>query len=56
MNKFAVVISSFVYGPLDGSTVSIQFLVNSDMTAEQLTTYYKCKDSVSVSDVYVEQL
>jgi hypothetical protein len=55
MNKFAVVLSSFVYGPLDGSTVSIQFLVNSDMSAKQLTTYYKCK-SICISDVYVEQL
>ena len=51
MNKFAVVLSSLV----DGATVSIQVLVNSDMSAKQLTTYYKCK-SITISDVYVEQL
>jgi len=51
MNKFAVVLSSLV----DGATVSIQVLVNSDMSASQLTTYYKCK-GISISDVYVEQL
>jgi hypothetical protein len=56
MNKFAVVLSSFVYGPLDGSTVSIQFLVNSDMSAKQLRSFYLYKGGVSVSDVYVEQL
>ena len=52
MNKFAVVLSSLV----DGATVSIQVLVNSDMNAKQLRSFYLCKDSVSVSDVYVEQL
>ena len=51
LNKFAVVISSIV----DGATVSIQVLVNSDMSVSQLTSYYKCK-SISISDVYVEQL
>jgi len=51
MNKFAVVLSSLV----DGATVSVQFIVNSDMTAKQLTTYYKCK-SITISDVYVEKL
>ena len=51
MNKFAVILSSLV----DGATVRIQFLANSDMSAEQLTTYYKCK-SITISDVYVEQL
>jgi len=51
MNKFAVVLSSLV----DGATVSIQVLVNSPMSAEQLATYYKCK-SITISDVYVEQL
>jgi hypothetical protein len=51
MNKYGVVLSSFV----DDATVSIQILVQSEMTAEQLTTYYKCK-SISISDVYVEQL
>jgi len=51
MNKFAVILSSLV----DGATVRIQFLANSDMSASQLTTYYKCK-SITISDVYVEQL
>jgi hypothetical protein len=51
MNKFAVILSSIV----DGATVRIQFLANSEMTTEQLTTYYKCK-SITISDVYVEQL
>lgn len=50
MNKFAVVLSSIV----DGATVSIQVLVNSDMSASQLTSYYKY--NISISDVYVEQL
>jgi len=50
-NKFAVVLSSLV----DGATVSIQVIVNSDMSVEQLTTYYKWK-GISISDVYVEQL
>ena len=48
-NKFAVILSSLV----DGATVRIQFLVNSEMSASQLTTYYKCIGSVSVSDVEV---
>jgi hypothetical protein len=51
MNKFAVVLSSLV----DGATVSIQVLVNSDMSAKQLTTYYLCK-SITISDVYVERI
>jgi len=51
-NKYAVVLSSIV----DGATVSIQFLVNSDMTAKQLRSFYLCKGSVSVSDVYIETL
>ena len=51
MNKYAVVLSSLV----DGATVSIQVIVNSDMSASQLTTYYLCK-SITISDVYVEQL
>jgi hypothetical protein len=51
MNKYGVVLSSLV----DGATVSIQILVESEMTAEQLTTYYKCA-SITISDVYVEQL
>ena len=51
MNKFAVVLSSIV----DGATVSVQILVESEMSASQLTTYYKYK-SISISDVYVEAL
>jgi hypothetical protein len=51
MSKYGVVLSSLV----DSATVSIQILVESEMTAEQLTTYYKWK-SISISDVYVEQL
>ena len=51
MNKYGVVLSSIV----DGATVSIQILVESEMSASQLTTYYKCK-SIMISDVYVEQL
>ena len=51
MNKYAVVLSSLV----DGATVSIQVLVNSDMSVSQLTSYYKWK-SISISDVYVEAL
>jgi len=48
-NKFAVILSSLV----DGATVRIQFLVNTEMNASQLATYYKCIGSVSVSDVEV---
>jgi hypothetical protein len=51
MNKYGVVLSSLV----DGATVSIQILVESEMSVSQLTTYYKCK-SITISDVYVEQL
>ena len=51
MNKYAVILSSIV----DGATVKIQFLANSEMTAQQLTTYYKCK-SVAISDVEVFEL
>jgi len=52
MKKYAVVLSSIV----DGATVSIQVIVNSDMTAKQLRSLYFCKGSVSVSDVYVKTL
>ena len=52
MKKYAVVLSSIV----DGAEVSIQFLVSSDMTVKQLRSFYLCKGSVSVSDVYVETL
>jgi len=51
MSKYGVVLSSLV----DGATVSIQILVESEMSVSQLTTYYKCK-SITISDVYVEQL
>ena len=51
MNKFGVVLSSLV----DGATVSIQILVESEMSVSQLTSYYKWK-SISISYVYVEQL
>jgi acetolactate synthase regulatory subunit len=51
MNKYAVVLSSLV----DDATVSIQILVESEMSVEQLTTYYKCK-SFTISDVEVIQL
>jgi hypothetical protein len=48
MNKFVVILSSLV----DGATVRIQFLVNSDMSSKQLATYYKCK-SITISNVEV---
>jgi hypothetical protein len=48
LNKYAVILSSLV----DGATVRIQFLVNSEMNAQQLATYYKCK-SVTISDVEI---
>ena len=51
MNKFFIILSSLV----DGATVSIQILVESEMSVKQLTSYYKCK-SITISDVYVEQL
>jgi hypothetical protein len=50
LNKYAVVLSSIV----DGATVSVQILVESEMSVSQLTSYYKWK-SISISDVYVEQ-
>lgn len=54
MSKYAVVLSSMVNSKPDFQ-VSIQILVESDMSASQLTTYYKCK-SITISDVYVEAL
>ena len=51
--KYAVVLSSTVNSKPDFQ-VSIQVLVNSDMSVSQLTSYYKWK-SISISDVYVEQ-
>jgi len=49
MNKFAVILSSLV----DGATVRIQFLANSEMSALQLRTYYLMKGGFSVSNVEV---
>ena len=51
LNKYGVVLSSLV----DGATVSIQILVESEMSASQLATFYRCK-SITISDVYVEKL
>ena len=51
MNKYAVLLSSIV----DNATVSIQVLVNSDMSASQLATFYRYK-SITISDVCVEAL
>jgi hypothetical protein len=48
MNKYAVILSSLV----DGATVRIQFLVNSEMTAKQLKIYYQSK-SITISNVEV---
>ena len=46
MNKYAVILSSLV----DNATVSIQVLVNSEMTAKQLKTFYQSK-SITISNV-----
>ena len=46
--KYAVILSSLV----DKATVSIQILVNSEMTAKQLKTYYQSK-SITISNVEV---
>ena len=51
MNKYGVVLSSIV----DGATVSIQITVESEMSASQLATFYRCK-SITISDVYVVAL
>jgi hypothetical protein len=40
-------------GTVDGATVRIQFLANSDMSSKQLRTYYLLKGGFSVSDVEV---
>lgn len=48
MNKYAIILSSLV----DKETVSIQILVNSEMTARQLKTYYQSK-SITISNVEV---
>ena len=48
MNKYAVILHSLV----DKATVSIQILVNSEMTARQLKTYYQSL-SITISNVEV---
>lgn len=48
VNKYAVTLYSLV----DKATVSIQVLVNSEMNARQLKTYYLCK-SITISNVEV---
>jgi hypothetical protein len=48
MNKYAVILSSIV----DKAVVSIQVLVNSEMTAQQLKTYYQSQ-SITISNVEV---
>jgi hypothetical protein len=50
-NKYAVILSSLV----DNATVSIQVLVNSEMTAKQLKTYYQSL-SITISNVDVISL
>jgi hypothetical protein len=47
-NQYAVILSSLV----DKATVSIQVLVNSEMTAQQLKTYYQSQ-SITISNVEV---
>ena len=51
MNRYAIILSSLV----NGATVKIQFLANSEMTDQQLKTYYKCK-STTISNVEVFSL
>jgi hypothetical protein len=51
VNKYAVILSSLV----DNATVSIQVLVNSEMTARQLKTYYQSQ-SITISNVNVIEL
>jgi len=48
ISKYAVILSSLV----DKATVSIQVLVNSEMTARQLKTYYQSL-SITISNVEV---
>ena len=50
-NKYAVILHSLV----DKATVSIQILVNSEMTAKQLKTYYQ-SISITISNVEVISL
>ena len=51
MNKYAVTLFSLV----DKATVSIQVLVNSEMTARQLKTLYQ-SISITISNVDVIEL
>ena len=51
MNKYAVKLFSIV----DGATVCIQVIVNSEMSSKQLKTYYGLLSS-SISDVDVIEL
>jgi predicted transcriptional regulator YheO len=48
MNKYVVILHSLV----DKAVVSIQILVNSEMTARQLKTYYQSL-SITISNVEV---
>jgi hypothetical protein len=48
MNKYAVILSSLA----NNATVSIQVLVNSEMTAQQLKTFYQSQ-SITISNVDV---
>ena len=51
VNKYAVTLYSLV----DKATVSIQVLVNSEMTVRQLKTYYQSQ-SITISNVDVIEL
>ena len=51
MNKYSVILSS----RCNGATMSIQFLVNSNLSSKQLATYYTLKSN-TIIDVYVEAL
>jgi len=48
ISKYAVILSSII----SGATVSIQVLVNSEMTAKQLKIYYQSL-SITISNVQV---
>jgi hypothetical protein len=50
-NKYAVILHSLV----DNATVSIQVLVNSEMTTKQLKTYYQSL-SITISNVDVIEI
>lgn len=55
MNKYKVALYQKIYGLNDEGIVGIGFLVNTEMTAKQLKTYYKSKDT-KICDVEVELL